>query len=357
MDNHAPIGSLAPYAVPLSGRRGRVHAEPEDPTRNPFQRDRDRIIHCHAFRRLQGKTQVFEAGESDHVRTRLTHTLEVAQIGRDMARRLGLNEDLVECLALAHDLGHPPFGHSGEEVLDLWMRERGGHFEHNEQSIRIVTVLERRSLRHPGLNVNREIIEGLAKHSGLSFPDGTTRMHAMEAQLVNICDEIAYISHDCDDGIRAGVFSVDDLRGVPLAERAAARARERGSLLRSSLIHLLTDDLHRETGRRLAAFAIDTLDAVERAPEPVVDFSDAMRGTIMPLRTFLAEKLYAHPSVAGSKEEGKILIRELCMRYEKNPPAKILDLQARTGSELPEAIKDYIAGMTDAFARAQAAGR
>ena len=342
----ASTTSLAPYAVPIEGRLGRAFPEEPDETRNAFQRDRDRILHCNAFRRLQGKTQVFDAGESDHVRTRLTHTLEVAQIGSDIARRLGLNEDLVECIALAHDLGHPPFGHSGEEALDAWSRSHGGRFEHNEQGIRIVTLLERRSSRYPGLNLDHEVVEGMDKHA--------PRSHLLEAQLVNLCDEVAYTSHDCDDGIRADVFSLKDVLGIPLAAQAWERASARGTRLRGSLIHLLAEDLFMQTQRELRERNIRTLEDVDRATDPIVRFSQSMRGAIEPLRAFLRDNLYAHVSVASGKEEGKRIVRSLCESYLQNPSAKIVELQERTGSPLFIAVKDYVAGMTDTYARAAA---
>lgn len=342
---------FAPYAVPIGGRLGRAHEDPPDAHRNPFQRDRDRIIHAVAFRRLQGKTQVFEAGESDHVRTRLTHTLEVAQIARDMARRLKLNEDLAECLALAHDLGHPPFGHSGQDVLDEWMREHGGHFEHNAHSLRIVTTLEYHSSLYLGLNLNGETVEGLRKHDALTFPDGKPKRHTMEAQLVNLCDEIAYVSHDCDDGIRSHVFAPADLRSVELANRAFGIAAGRGTHLRGTLIRLMADDLYDETVRRLDASKIRTLDDVQKAESDVVGFSPDMRAAINPLRGFLTERLYGHPSVAGGKAEGKRILRRLCDAYLAHPISKITELKERTDSSLLEAVKDYVAGMTDGFAR------
>lgn len=344
---------LAPYAVPIEGSLGRVYPDPPDEFRNPFQRDRDRIIHSHSFRRLQGKTQVFEAGESDHVRTRLTHTLEVAQISRDMARRLMLNEDLSECIALSHDLGHPPFGHSGEDALDEWMEAHGEHFEHNEQSLRIVTTLEYHSGLYLGLNLSGEVLEGMQKHTDLSFPDETPKMHSMEAQLVNLCDEIAYTSHDCDDGIRTGIITVKDLTDVPLAKRAHQQSHERGTHLRGTLIRLMAEDLLKETKLRLEREAIKTLRDVERSRDLLVEFSKELRSELNELRNFLMQKLYLDPRVAGGKAEGKEIVKKLCTAYEQKPDAHILDLQKRTGSSLIIAIKDYVAGMTDAFAREQ----
>lgn len=321
---------LAPYAVPHGGRMGRVHPEPEDLMRFPFQRDRDRIIHTQAFRRLQGKTQVFVAGASDHYRTRLTHTMEVSQISRDLARALELNEDLAECIALAHDLGHPPFGHSGEEALDAWMRSHGSHFEHNEQSHRIVTLLEIHSSLFPGLNLQREISGALFKHS--PRPPST-----VEAELVNTCDEIAYIGHDCDDGLAAGLFPLSDLLMIPLAKRAEEHRRARGTSIRGALIHLLAEDLIDQSRAR-----------------PHLAFSPTLREEIQLLRAFLSERMYFHPSVRTRAEEGKDIVTRLCTAYIATPALKVLELQERTGGTIVEAVKDYVAGMTDAYATAMA---
>jgi dGTPase len=332
---------------------GRPAAEPEDGTRTPFQRDRDRIIHTQAFRRLQGKTQVFVAGEGDHYRTRLTHTMEVAQIGRDIARTLGLNEDLTECIALAHDLGHPPFGHRGEETLDTWMKGHGLSFEHNAQSVRIVTLLEQHSPLAAGLNLNREVVEGMQKHrEALNRPPlGFPRGLSLEAQAVNCADEIAYLGHDCDDGLRAGLFSMDEASAIPLVQQANERRKERKTLLGGALIHLLVTDLYAETARRLETAGIRTLENAYDSPAPLVYFSDALEGDLAPLRAFLWERMYSHPRVVEASEEGQGIIRTLCDRFLQNPPEKILELQADTRSTLPEAVKDYVAGMTDMYAR------
>ena len=324
---------LSPLAVPHGGRLGRTVSEPDDDTRFPFQRDRDRIIHSNAFLRLQAKTQVFVAGGEwgDHVRTRLTHTMEVAQISRDLARFLKLNEDLAECIALAHDLGHPPFGHSGQDALHAWMAEQGSSFEHNLQSYRIVTVLEKHSSHYRGLNLNREVTEGLLKHS----PDIT---HSLEAELTNVADSIAYNSHDCDDGLTAGLFSREDLLTVPLAREAYERTLERGTYIRGSLQHMMVHDL----------IAHSSLDPSHEHP---VTFSPAMQHGLKELRHFLWERMYNHPDVLAQTAEGKMIVDTLCRSYVLHPSDKILQLQERTGSNLIEAIKDYVAGMTDTFAK------
>jgi dGTPase len=347
--------ALASYAVPLEGSLGRANKEPPDATRNPFQRDRDRIIHTQAFRRLQGKTQVFVAGEGDHYRTRLTHTMEVAQISRDIARTFRLNEDLTECVALAHDLGHPPFGHAGEHALDQWARRRGMEFEHNEQSLRIVTVLEEHASSFRGLNLNREVLEGLEKHR--TPYDGRDRAGeralSLEAQVVNLADEIAYTGHDSDDGIHAGLFTLSTLRGLRLPDRAAALATPRGTSLRGALIHLLVTDLYEQTKRSLAEARVKTLDDVYATHETLVRFSDAMRADIRELRSFLEKALYLAPSVKAAHNAGEEIVSRLCEAYAANPPEKILLLQRKLTSSLDEAVKDYVAGMTDSFATAQ----
>ncbi len=319
---------LSPLAVPHEGRLGRAVPEEEDAIRFPFQRDRDRILHAAAFRRLQGKTQVFVDAEDDYVRTRLTHTMEVAQIARDLARALSLNEDLTECIALAHDLGHPPFGHAGEEALDAWMREQGGHFEHNEQSLRIVTLLEKHSAAAPGLNLNREVEEGLCKHAA-----GGHR--TLESALADRSDEIAYLSHDCDDGLRAGFFPLSDLKTIRLGRAALGRTEARGTYVRGALTDLMVRDLIETSDNDIA-------------------FSPAMQEGMDELRGFLADRLYLHPSVRSRAEEGQRIVTALCTHTLAHPHDKIASLQERTGGSLAEAVKDYVAGMTDAFAQTQA---
>ncbi len=339
---------LAPYAVPVGGRDGRAHDEPADDTRFPFQRDRDRIIHSQAFRRLQGKTQVFVAGEGDHYRTRLTHTMEVAQIARDIARTLRLNEDLTECIALAHDLGHPPFGHSGEETLNVLMEKYDLRFEHNQQSARIVTLLEEHSAHQPGLNLNREVLDGLAKHTTL------VRAPSLEARVADVADQIAYTAHDCDDGLRAHLFSLENVRVVSLAREAAEHASRRGTSFRGALIHLLVSDLYAESEQRLRAKTIQSIDDVYATREPLIAFSAHMQDQLQVLRSFLWQHMYLHPTVQLATEEGQAILEQLWAKYEATPTDKIQQLQRRTSSTLPEAIKDYIAGMTDAYAREQA---
>ena len=318
---------LQPLAVPIEGTLGRQTPEEHDELRFPFQIDRDRILQSTAFRRLQGKTQVFVAGEGDHFRTRLTHTLEVAQIARDIARVLGLNEDLSECIALAHDLGHPPFGHSGQDALDEWMQLHGSRFEHNQQSYRIVTILETRSSLYAGLNLNKEVEEGLLKH--------TTDNPTLEAQVANIADEIAYMSHDCDDALTAHLFPLQDLIAIPLARQAYERSQKRGTHLRGSIVHLLTTDLLQTSSTGLA-------------------FSAPVRHNINELRAFLASRMYEHPRIHTRTLDGQRVVRLLCDWYIDHPVDKIIAIEERTGGNRVEAVKDYVAGMTDNFAWLQA---
>jgi dGTPase len=343
---------LAPYAIPHDGQLGRPVPEEPDATRFPFQRDRDRIIHSEAFRRLKGKTQVFVAGEGDHYRTRLTHTMEVAQISRDIARTLSLNEDLAECVALAHDLGHPPFGHRGEAALDAWMREHGEVFEHNTQSLRIVTLLAEHATHAPGLNLDREVIDGLRKHT----PDGsgTRRGLSLEAQTVNIADEIAYLAHDCEDGLRAGLFGTEDVADTALGADALHLARTRGTALRGALIHLLVSDLYAETQKQIALLAPQSPADVYAAPVLLARFSPGMLTKSLEMRRFLLTRMYEHPRVLAESAQGQAIVRFLCERYFREPHAKVLHCRTRAGGSLAEGVKDYVAGMTDAFAAEQA---
>jgi len=344
---------LAPFAVGHHMQLGRKQKEKPDETRFPFQRDRDRIIHSQAFRRLKSKTQVFVASKGDHYRTRLTHTMEVAQISRDMARTLGLNEDLAECIALAHDLGHTPFGHAGEDQMRAEMEKRGGTFEHNVQSLRVVTLLEERSQTIPGLNLNSEVLEGLMKHR-TSFDEehghDIPRAPTLEAQIVNLADEIAYTAHDTDDGLRSEVITEKDLLNIPLFADAHELSKTGKTEARSGIIHLLVMDAYAETEIRLSEQGITNLEDVYAAKRPVVAFSNEMNEKLSALRHFLFEHFYNHESVLKFSGRGKDIIHQLFEAYEKVPPEKVLELQQKTGSTLPEAIKDYIAGMTDSYA-------
>lgn len=344
---------LMPYAVPHGGGLGRIHPEPEDSTRFPFQRDRDRILHTQSFRRLKHKTQVFVTGTGDHYRTRITHTLEVAQVGRDIARTMGLNEDLAESIALAHDLGHTPFGHAGEEALNECVQPSGKRFEHNLQSLRIVTLLEQRSKQYSGLNLNREVLEGLMKHrTPHDMPEDLVleRSPSLEAQVVNLADEIAYTAHDTDDGLRAGIISIDELRGLKLGKLASDRAKETGTEIRGAIVQALIHDLYIATERAIADRGIHSLADVYAAQGDIVQFTPDMREMMKELRTFLWTRLYMNPGVQAQANQGKQVIRDVFAAYLASPPDKVLALQKKHGGALEEAVKDYVAGMTDVFA-------
>lgn len=342
---------LAPYAVPYEGILGRGVKEADDETRFPFQRDRDRIIHTQAFRRLQGKTQVFVTGEGDHYRTRLTHTMEVAQISRDMARTLQLNEDLAECIALAHDVGHPPFGHTGEAAIDAWMQQFDKRFEHNRQSLRIVTQLEHHSSMYAGLNLNQEILQGLQKHQTSFDQTGATHEgHSLEAQLVNVADEIAYTAHDSDDGLQVGLFTLEEIQEVPLVKHAVELSKERGTSLRGALIHLLVHNVYQASQATLENNAIHTLDAVYTYDGSLITFDNDMIMHLSTLRDFLWQKMYMHPSVVQKSREGSELLTRILDALYKQPNQKITTEIDKNSTALEEAVKDYTAGMTERFA-------
>jgi dGTPase len=367
---------LQPWAVRPETSRGRLHDEPESRTRSPWQRDRDRIIHSSAFRKLQYKTQVFVNHEGDFYRTRLTHSLEVAQVARSLARALGLDEDLTETLALAHDLGHPPFGHAGEEALAGMMAPHGG-FDHNAQSLRIVTLLESRYAGWDGLNLTWETLEGLAKHNGpLRDPPPYVaeydRRHKLElgthpsaeAQIASLSDDIAYTSHDIDDGLRARLFTIEDLAHLPVVGPALAEAR-RASLdmppprLRHEtirrVVNAMVEDLMAETTARLAKLAPRDSDAVRRAKRPVVAFSPAMAEARTAVREFLFSRMYRHWRVIRMTTKAKRLTAELFSLLAGDPRMLPDDWRARAGDQgstdrAALAVCDYVAGMTDRFA-------
>jgi dGTPase len=368
---------LAPWAVRPEGARPRLHHEPESPTRSPWQRDRDRIVHSAAFRKLQYKTQVFVNHEGDFYRTRLTHSLEVAQIARSVARELELDEDLAEALALAHDLGHPPFGHAGEDALAAAMRPHGG-FDHNAQSLRVVTLLESRYAAFDGLNLTWETLEGLAKHNGpLGDPPPYVaaydalhdlRLHSFasaEAQVAALADDIAYHSHDLDDGWRAGLLGPDDLTGLPVVADAltAARAlrpgmpepRLRNEMIRR-LIHFMVTDLVAESRRRIAALAPRDADAIRAAAAPVVAFSAPIAEANRAIKAFLFARLYRHWRVNRMTAKARRLTGDLFALLHADPGLLRDDWRAQAGPEggttrAAATVTDYIAGMTDRFAR------
>ncbi|MDA1209378.1 MAG: dNTP triphosphohydrolase [bacterium] len=345
---------LATYAVPIHGTLGRTVEEEPDASRFPFQRDRGRIIHTPAFRRLKGKTQVFVTGEGDHYRTRLTHSMEVAQISRDIARTLSLNEDLAECIALAHDLGHPPFGHLGEESLNEWMSAFGRSFEHNLQSHRIVTVLEGHSSLFTGLNLNQEALDGLLKHhTPHDDPEPLIdRGPSLEAQVVNLADEIAYTAHDCDDGLKAGVFTFDAIQEIPIVALALERTQPRNTSLRGGLIELMVNDLYQNLVTNDLLQRMNTIQDIYNESADIVLFSSSMRSMLDELRTFLWNNMYLHPDVLGRSTAGKELVINLCTALHANPSSKVLALLPNADGALEVAVKDYVAGMTDWYAEA-----
>lgn len=365
--------SGAPFACRPEASRGRASAEPEPTGRTGFQRDRDRIVHSTAFRRLQYKTQVFVYHEGDHFRTRLTHSIEVAQIARSVSRALGLNEDLAEALALAHDLGHTPFGHAGEDALDQAMRPYGG-FDHNDQAFRILTRLERRYAGFDGLNLTWETLEGLVKHNGpLSDPPPTIAAWpgdlwldsypSAEAQVASLADDVAYNNHDIDDGLRAGLFSVEDLKQLPFVGPVFADVGERYPGLESNrvaheavrrMIDRMVSDLLAETRRRIDRHRPADADAVRRLREPLVSFSDEMQAHDRTLKAFLFERMYRHYKVNRTTAKAKRVVREMFGHFLEAPqtlPTEWQRLIARPDAEpMPRIVADYVAGMTDRFA-------
>jgi dGTPase len=378
----------AAHAADPRRSRGRVHREPASPTRNPFRRDCDRIIHATAFRRLAYKTQVFVFHEGDHFRTRLTHTLEVQQIARSLARALGLDEDLAEALALAHDLGHPPFGHAGERALDQCLADHGG-FDHNAQALRVVTVTERRYADFDGLNLSWETLEGIVKHNGpITDRAGravgryaergvpaAVRLYAehqdleiwsqpgTEAQLAAIADDIAYDAHDIDDGVRAELFDLGDLAQVSLIDEVLREIGARHPHLeRSRLVHELIrrliarmiEDVIAESARRVTALAPRSIDDIRGAAAPVVAFSPAMEEADAAIKAFLYPRMYRHPRIVRIMGDAQDVVRDLFRHFMARPG----DLPAEWSHGLEDAdedgrirrICDFIAGMTDRYA-------
>ncbi len=354
---------LAPYAMASRRSRGRVHPEEETRNRTVFQRDRDRVVHCTAFRRLEYKTQVFVNHEGDHYRTRLTHTLEVAQISRSVARSLGLNEDLVEAIALSHDLGHPPFGHAGEEKLDELMKQEGG-FNHNRHSLRVVDLLERRYPEFPGLNLSWEIRESIVKHSGpYDNPDHADFEPAwqplLEAQLADIGDSLAYDTHDLDDALRSGLLTLADLQGLELWGRAEEQVRGRWPDIDtrrliartvSRLIDTQIGDLVEESRGRLEARGFSSVDDVRAADRKGIAFSADLQVEKSAMQKFLHERLYRHPRCVTMGEKGKRFIEAIFLEYLREPlqlPRGYRDRIENEGAR--RVICDYVAGMTDRF--------
>ena len=382
------MAELAPYAAHPEESRGRLYNEAPCPTRNVYQRDRDRIVHSTAFRRLIHKTQVFLYHEGDHYRTRLTHSLEVAQIGRTLARVLCLNEDLVEAISLAHDLGHTPFGHSGEDALNEAMATVGG-FDHNAQSLRIVTFLEHRYVSFRGMNLSWETLEGIVKHNGpLIERNGAPLARyaenglplairaymqvqdlrldtqpSLEGQIAALADDIAYNNHDIDDGFRAGYIAVKELEEVPIAGRMMALVRARhGDLPDSPLVYemnrrmiaSMVQDVLVETEARIANAKPSTIEDIRRYGEPLAQFSEKMAAEIADLRRFLFAKVYKNAAIVRKMTEAQRVLRELYDYFTEHPE----DMNLETGrkAEIADpiarqrAVGDFVAGMTDMFA-------
>jgi len=370
----------APYASNPEHSRGRLHPEPEHEMRSPFQRDRDRIIHSSAFRRLKHKTQVFVYHEGDHYRTRLTHSLEVAQIARTIARALGLDEDLAEALALAHDLGHTPFGHAGEEALNAEMAPYGG-FSHNDQTLRILTRLEHGYAEFDGLNLTWEALEGTVKHNGPLLGAGVEKpvppsiaeydrqqplaldtFPGPEAQIAALSDDIAYNNHDIDDGLHAGLFAVADLAEVPLVgpvfDEVAGRypGLEESRLIHESirrLIDRMVRDLVGETRRRLAESRVGSADQIRNLGRPIAAFSEAMGNHDRALKRFLHQRMYRHQRVNRMSSKARRVVRELFQLFLAEPQRLPGEWRALTGggeAERARIVADYLAGMTDRFA-------
>jgi len=377
------VNVLAPYASWPERSRGRLHAEAESPGRSAFQRDRDRVIHSTAFRRLQYKTQVFIFHEGDHYRTRLTHSLEVAQIARSIARRLSGHEDLAEALALAHDLGHTPFGHAGEAALDEAMAQHGG-FDHNAQALRILTRLEHRYAGFDGLNLTWETLEGVVKHNGplIARPDADQtalpyavrayglehdlELHTfagLEAQAAALADDVAYNNHDIDDGLRAGLFTIDELRDLPMARDVVAEVTALHPNLEPNrripevvrrLINQMVSDLMSETRRRIDQAAPQSAEDIRLSGQAMVGFSAGMEKAVQAIRRFLFVRMYRHPRVTERSDEARQVVSDLFLALNDDPArlpnewAALTD--GRAGPDTARVVADYIAGMTDRYA-------
>lgn len=367
---------LAVYAVKPEDSRGRLLSEEESENRSPFQRDRDRIIHSMAFRRLEYKTQVFVNHEGDHYRTRLTHSLEVAQLARSIARSLNLNEDLAEACALAHDMGHPPFGHAGEDALQEALKEHGG-FDHNAQTLKLMMVLEQRYADFDGLNLTWETLEGIAKHNGpVTSPHQTlTACNEMfdlrlstyasaEAQVAALSDDIAYHNHDIDDGLRAGLFEVEDLLHLPMVGQTFRDVVKKYPLLNRQrlahegvrrIINTMVVDLLEETHRKLGNLNPKSAEEIRNAGGAVVSFSDEMQSVHRQLRKFLTERMYKHYKVNRMTSKARRVILQLCEIFVKEPECLPTEwykqVKAATKEDAKhQIIADYISGMTDRYA-------
>jgi dGTPase len=363
---------LAPYAFRPEETRGRRYPEPRHPYRNDFQRDRDRIVHSRAFRRLENKTQVFTRRYSDHFRNRLTHTIEVSQISRTIASALELNEDFVETLALAHDIGHPPFGHSGEQILNAVMREYGDTFDHNLHALHIVEQFEQRYADFPGLNLTFEVREGIVKHScdysAAEFPQLAEYLldqrPPLEAQLIDLTDEIAYDTSDLDDGLEARILTLEQIRaGVPVFARLHAGIERRYPNAPEKLkfnetlkrvLDRMVSDLIANTKKELAAAAVCSVEAVRRHPQRLASFSPEVEDECREIKTFLYENLYYSPSLKADKKEAVQMVAEVFAFFMKMPEELPASYREKTQHEpLHRIVCAYIAGMTDNYIQDQ----
>ncbi len=353
---------LAPYAQRVAASAGRRYKEDRHPYRTDYQRDRARVIHSRAFRRLEYKTQVFLNGTGDHLRTRLTHTIEVASVSRTIARALGLNEDLAEAIALAHDLGHPPFGHPGEDTLDRLMKGHGG-FDHNAQSLRIVEVVETSYPDFPGLNLTYEVTEGLRKHAKFfDAPAGVGERFpcpSLEAQIANLADEITYNSHDLDDGLDADLINGDQLAGLALWRSVRGEVKARcpgldGRELCASIIRRLIDrqveDVVRTSAARIDAAGVQSPDDARRQPRPLVAYSDELLGASQEMRRFLFQNVYYHPRVVEPYRRACTRLEEVFGAYLQAPERLGQATAARVAADgLHRTVCDYVSGMTDRY--------
>ena len=364
---------LKPYAVKSSNSKGRIHYEESSFIRSPYQRDRDRIIHSSSFRRLKHKTQVFVNTEGDHYRTRLTHSMEVSQISRTLARSLNLNEDLCETLSLAHDLGHTPFGHAGEEVLNNCMKKYGG-FDHNIQTLRIVTLLENKYYKFKGLNLTIETLDSLIKHNGpvkdLRFHNSILKKNyfknkikfnffpSLEAQIASISDDIAYNNHDLEDGLRANLFSIEKISLLPTISKIVKKHFKNIKKFRREiiinqivreLINVMVLDVIETTKSNLKKYKLNTIKDIYKQKYLMVDFSEKMKRTDKEIKLFLAYNMYNHKNVISNTNKGKKII-EILFNYLSNKTLQYISKEVLKTSTKERAIADFIAGMTDRYA-------
>jgi len=364
---------LKPYAVKSINSKGRIYEETESSIRSPYQRDRDRIIHSSSFRRLKHKTQVFVNTEGDHYRTRLTHSMEVSQISRTLARTLGLNEDLCETLSLSHDLGHTPFGHAGEEVLDQCMKEHGG-FNHNAQTLRIVTLLENKYYKFFGLNLTIETLDGLIKHNGpvknLNYYNTILKKDlfkdkivlqeypSLEAQVASISDDIAYNNHDLEDGLRANLFTIEKFNSIPFVSKLInkhvinTKSFRREIIINQivrELINVMVVDVINTTNRNLKKYNPQSIKDIYKQDHLIVDFSDKMKKVDMQIKDFLRHNMYNHKKVIINTNKGKRIIKVLFNYLSKNPK-KYINEELVKKAPKERVVADFIAGMTDRYA-------